>query len=157
MAKIPQDSTDRYAQWMANYAARYEHLPLKLRGKCKEAVEEMHSAFPELKIVRGHVTDYTQSGEPQGHWWLVYEAPVEHDERIFKAPDGAEEFLFERIIVDPTQSQYGAPMYYEWDESQQEPTGKCPNCGDYCFNGDYCCTKECHDSYVAYCNSCTLG
>lgn len=136
---VPQ----KYVDWMDAYAARFADKPLKLRGMCREACEEMLAAFPELKQVRGHVMDYTQADYPQAHWWLVLEVPIE----------GAEDLLFDTLIIDPTRSQYGAPLYDPWDESQQEPTGKCPNCGEYCFNGDYCCTKSCHDAYLAYCNN----
>jgi hypothetical protein len=33
------------------------------------------------------------------------------------------------------------------------PTGKCPNCGNMCYNHDQMCSKRCEVSYMAYLNS----
>lgn len=106
-------------------------------AKCAEWSAAMQTFFPELKRVRGHVM--LSTGIERSHWWCV-------------AEDGS--------IVDPTKSQFGlpyfgaAPVFYEeWDESQKQPTGKCPNCGGYCYDDNYLCSKACEISYEAYCNS----
>lgn len=119
---------DRYADWiMANYPGGSGY------GKCAEATTAMVEAFPELRRVRGF---YLCPGwDRREHWWLV-------------APDNA--------IVDPTAGQFpskGSGDYEEWDESRKEPTGKCPNCGGYAYDGGTCCSKECHDAYAAYIRS----
>ncbi len=114
----------QYADWIA--ANVKETL-----GRCAEATLAMSAAFPELTRVRGHYQCWVW-GERQ-HWWLV-------------DPNGE--------IVDPTANQFpskGGGVYIPWDESQPEPTGVCPNCGDYCYNGQSCCSEACGISYAAYC------
>jgi hypothetical protein len=105
--------------------------------KCSEWTLEMQQDFPELQRVRGTVT--LSNGWERHHWWLF---------------DGAE-------IVDPTASQFQLPYYGEHtrilaysphDESSPEPTGVCPNCSGYCYNGQTCCSESCFKSYVFYCN-----
>lgn len=97
-------------------------------GKCVEATLEMAAAFPELKRVRGHYHSAFQGTRP--HWWLV---------------------TLNGQIVDPTASQFSAVgMYEEWDETQPEPTGKCPNCGELIYDGGFVHT-ECEASYARYC------
>ena len=101
-------------------------------GCCAEATLAMQAAFPELIRVRGEYLCWVWGS--RDHWWL-------------KTPDGT--------IVDPTKDQFpskGVGEYQERDESQPEPTGRCPNCGEYCYNGDYCCSHDCHVSYVAFCS-----
>ena len=33
-----------------------------------------------------------------------------------------------------------------------EPTGKCPNCGGYCYEGATLCSDRCEHEYMAYLN-----
>jgi hypothetical protein len=126
-----------YSEWIAAYLKRNNDF---VRGKCKEACEEMVKAFPELRIAAGfaHVT----WGRDQ-HFWCV-------------APDGT--------IVDPTKSQFqfGVVLNYEEldlnDPATQDrvPIGKCCNCGEETYNSSLSseiCSQRCHDSYVAYLNS----
>lgn len=90
-----------YIEWI------HEHVKNDGYGQCAEVTERMAQAFPELKRVRGHYYDI-HWGE-RAHWWLV-------------TPDGH--------IVDPTAAQFptqGRGHYELWDESEQEPTGKCIN------------------------------
>jgi hypothetical protein len=56
----------------------------------------------------------------------------------------------------PPQTPGGGAVvvgYFPRDESEPEPTGKCPNCGDLCYNGQTCCSDACHSAYVAYCSN----
>lgn len=117
-----------YQEWIKNspYATQQGAY-----GQCKDATKEMAAAFPELTRVRGHY--YCHIWGEREHWWC-------------ETPDGK--------IVDPTKAQFpsgGFGEYEPWDESQPEPTGMCPNCSGYCYNGETCCSAECHDAYVAYC------
>lgn len=115
-----------YADWIAaNVTETY--------GKCHEVSQAMAAAFPELRLVRGHY--YCIAWGERGHWWLA-------------TPDGS--------IVDPTAAQFpskGTGEYVEWDDSQPEPTGRCPQCGELCYDGDYLCSDACHVAYVAYCSN----
>jgi len=102
-------------------------------GKCAEVTLAMQSAFPELVRIRGHY--HCISWGKREHWWLV---------------DSSGE------VVDPTANQFptkGAGGYVEHDESQPEPTGMCPNCGGYCYNGSSVCDDYCERQYAAYLNS----
>ncbi len=104
--------------------------------KCAEWTEEMSAVFPELIKVRGQVV--LSNLWQRDHWWLV-------------TPDG--------VIVDPTVKQFDGdyfghakPLaYLPRDEAEPEPTGMCPNCGGYCYDGGTCCSDACHHAYVAYC------
>lgn len=101
-------------------------------GKCADATEAMLTAFPELLRVRGHY--YCSAWGERAHWWLV-------------DTDGN--------VIDPTASQFpskGSGEYVPWDESRQEPTGRCPNCGGHCYNWDTCCSDKCGVEYVAFCS-----
>jgi hypothetical protein len=98
------------------------------RGTCREVTEEMAKEFPELRRVRGCYYCWTW-GERE-HWWLVDEV----NDRI----------------IDPTAAQFpskGTGTYEEWDESHPEPTGMCPNCGEYCYKGEQV-HEHCHDEFV---------
>jgi len=98
----------------------------KARNQCSVATNDMVAKFPELKRVRG----YYGIAE---HWWCVTDTGV---------------------IVDPTRHQFIDDCEYEpLDESLPHPTGKCPNCGDYCYNNSYCCSQNCEVAYVAYCTN----
>jgi len=115
-----------YAEWIA------ANVP-DPHGTCRETTEAMQIAFPELKRVRGHY--YCWVGGERPHWWL-------YDEN--------------GDVVDPTASQFGSKglgHYEEWDETQPEPTGMCPNCGDHCYDGRFCCTPACDAAYIAFCSN----
>jgi hypothetical protein len=115
-----------YAQWIA------AHVPADPTGTCREVTAAMGAAFPELKRARGY---YLGAGMERRwpHWWLV-------------TADGT--------IVDPTAAQWpdhGRGFYAERDESEPEPTGKCSNCGEYCYEGrSPCCSEACDREYHAY-------
>lgn len=106
----------KYQKWInANVTETY--------GACAEVTKSMATAFPELNRVRGHY--YCPVWGERTHWWLATQ-------------DGQ--------IIDPTASQFpsgGLGHYEPWDESQKEPTGKCPNCGGLCYDGDVCCCDNC--------------
>ena len=88
------------------------------RGHCAEWTAALAETFPELKRVRGFVT--LRTGLRRSHWWL-------------ETASGE--------IVDPTASQFdseyfwhaGIAFYEPLNESEPEPTGKCPNCGESSF------------------------
>jgi len=87
----------------------------------------MKNSFPELTKIRGYIL--TEHGE-QPHWWLV-------------DSNG--------IIIDPTATQFKAiGGYFPWDESQPEPTGKCPNCSELCYDYHTLCSEKCEIEYKAY-------
>ena len=114
-----------YLDWMNKW--NLENDPY---GNCAEATLEMQGAFPELKRIRGHY--YCVIWGERMHWWLT---------------DGDE-------IVDPTCGQFptkGNGVYKPWNEGDPEPTGKCPNCGELCYDGRYCCSEKCDKEYAAYC------
>lgn len=119
------ETTEKYQAWIAqNITETY--------GCCKEATDAMVLAFPELKQVRGHYL--CPLWGQRTHWWLVDEWGS---------------------IVDPTADQFpskGGGLYEPWDESREEPTGICPNCGAYAY-GTYCCSERCHEEYAAYCSN----
>lgn len=113
----------KYAQWIDDYQG-------EVCGMCASLSQQMVDAFPELKRVRGHYIDPLWG--PREHWWCV-------------APDGS--------IVDPTASQFptkGGGTYVPHVEGSPEPTGKCLDCGGYCFNGDTFCSPECERSTRSY-------
>lgn len=101
-------------------------------GQCAEITQLMITDFPELRRVRGHY--YCSMWGKRSHWWCV-------------APDGS--------VVDPTAIQFpsrGAGEYVPHEEGSPEPTGKCPNCGGYCYEGRDLCSAACRWSYMAYLN-----
>ena len=121
---------DQYNAWIQEYIKCTEGNVL---GKCAAAVLEMVEAFPELKKIRGHVAipdpDSATGFRMWPHWWCV--SPTE-----------------ER--VDPTASQFPIILFYEeWNDAKPEPTGKCGNCGEYCFNGDNFCCSHCESAVRA--------
>jgi hypothetical protein len=99
-----------------------EHIPpLDLYGKCAEVTQQMAAANPSLRRVRGHY--YCPIWGERAHWWLVDR-------------DGK--------IIDPTAAQFpskGNGTYVEWQEGEKEPSGKCYNCGDYCYDGKVFCPE----------------
>jgi hypothetical protein len=101
------------------------------RGKCAEVTKAMHERFPELNRVRGYY--YCFAWGKRAHWWLV-------DAR--------------GNVIDPTASQFpskGNGEYMPWDETQAEPTGRCFNCGEFCYNNETCCSESCGIEYVEFC------
>ncbi len=99
-------------------------------GRCAEVTQQMVEEFPELMRVRGHYYDLVW-GERE-HWWCV-------------DPFGE--------IVDPTKDQFptkGTGEYVLWVEGTPEPTGMCPNCGEYCYDGRSLCSDNCEIAYLAY-------
>jgi hypothetical protein len=114
-----------YAQWIEAQAWG--------QGMCAEATYAMIAAFPELRRVRGHVFLAGTDKSP-AHWWCV-------------APDGA--------IVDPTKHQFPNLVgYEEWVEGEEEPVGRCCNCGGYIFaSSGYThtvCSDACAWAYERY-------
>jgi hypothetical protein len=109
-----------YAEWMEkNVTDPY--------GTCREVTREMVKAFPHLRRVRGHYHCF--SWGDREHWWCE----DEHGN-----------------VIDPTRKQFpsrGCGTYTEWDDSQAEPTGKCPNCGEYCYGGEQV-HEHCHDEFL---------
>jgi hypothetical protein len=92
-------------------------------GKCAEVTLAMAAEFPELRRVRGHY--FCSSWGMRSHWWLL-------------APDGS--------VIDPTAAQFpsrGVGIYFKWNEGDEEPTGKCANCGEYVYGVNSFCSDEC--------------
>lgn len=121
-----KNSRQDYEAWIQEHAA----IPY---GRCAALTQEMAAAFPELTRVRGHY--YCFGWGEREHWWLT-------------TPDGT--------VIDPTKAQFpsqGLGHYEPLDESQPEPTGICPQCGDQVFDGGTCCSEDCHMAYVAYCTN----
>ncbi len=111
-----------FAQWIAeNVGETY--------GTCGEVTALMAVQFPELTRVRGHY--FCLAWGQREHWWL-------------KTATGE--------IVDPTAGQFpskGRGVYTEWNEGDEEPTGKCMNCGDYCYREELCCCASCEQAVRA--------
>lgn len=122
----------KYQEWViANYLS-----PQQARLKCAEATQAMVLEFPELTRVRGlaHVEEpFSLPPTRTPHWWCVDTSG---------------------IVVDPTAHQYPTRIlkYEPVDESLGEPSGKCPNCGNFCYEGNYLCSKFCETEYMAYLN-----
>ena len=119
----------KYLKWIQNNVEN-------TYGECKNYSEKMLIQFPELKLIRGHYLCGVW-GERE-HWWLMDE---------------------DNNIIDPTAAQFptkGHCVYRPWDESCEEPIGKCINCGGYVFSGEFgteMCSKKCADEYMAYLNA----
>ena len=115
----------KYKDWIAdNVADTY--------GTCAEITLAMQGAFPKLSRVRGHY--YCHTWGERAHWWLM---------------DGDK-------VVDPTASQFpskGTGHYEEWVDGTPEPTGLCPNCGEYVYDSGTCCSEACGIAYAAYCRN----
>ena len=117
---------DAYREWIA------EHYPTQASafGACKDATAAMIVAFSELRRVNGHYFDHLW-GERE-HWWCV-------------DVDGS--------IVDPTAKQFpsrGHGAYVELDPNAQTPSGMCPECGGYVYNGETFCSDGHAAIYMAY-------
>jgi hypothetical protein len=114
----------KYADWICEWCFQNNTT-----GKCEIATIEMLKNFPELIRVRGHY--YCSVWGEREHWWL-------------ETSEGG--------VIDPTASQFptrGHGVYVPWDESQPEPTGRCPNCGEYSYNGETCCSDLCSTEFRA--------
>jgi hypothetical protein len=99
----------------------------------------MAREFTELVRVRGTVT--LGNLWERDHWWLKMKIDDEDQ------------------IIDPTVAQFSQDYYsggtfvvwyQERDESEPEPTGKCPNCGGYCYDYRDLCSERCERAYAAY-------
>ncbi len=115
-----------YRQWIDT------HYPSQASafGSCKEASAAMVAVFPELRQVNGHYFD-PRWGERE-HWWCV-------------AADGE--------IVDPTARQFpsrGFGPYVELDPNAKVPSGMCPECGGYAYDGETFCCESHAASYMTY-------
>lgn len=100
----------------------------KAYGQCKEVCLKMQKVFPELELVKGHY--FCASWGSRMHWWLVSRTGT---------------------IIDPTKLQFpsqGNGVYDPLDETAPQPTGKCPNCGEYIFDNRYV-HEECQDAWMA--------
>ena len=114
----------KYQNYINDLNITYE----KAYGNCKKVCEKMNKQFPELILTRGHY--YCAVWGERMHWWLQ---------------------TTEGEIIDPTATQFptkGHGVYDQWDETQKEPTGKCPNCGEYCYEGEQV-HRECHNAFLA--------
>ncbi len=96
-------------------------------GACERVCRAMKDKFNELELIRGHY--YCTNWGRREHWWL-------------KAPDGE--------MLDPTAIQFPSKGFGDYEELAKdtpEPTGKCPNCGEYCYNNEQV-HSECYDAFV---------
>ena len=117
-------------EWIA---ANLPRTAKECLGQCRQMSEKVREQFPELELVRGHVcympwTEEDAIRYPHGwaHWWLT---------------NGEE-------IIDPSLPQFCdvvVMQYVPWEG--EIPTGKCPNCGAYCYNGSYLCSTACETSF----------
>ena len=112
----------RYKEWIDSYSG-------DIYRKCKEVSEEMKEVFPELTIAKGLVKLF-DNGKWYQHQWLV---------------------TLEGYIVDPTAKQWiGIDEYKEIIGKENEPVGRCCNCGEIVF-GRFInlmfCSDSCSRSY----------
>lgn len=116
---------DKYKKWISAYQERVGDVT----RKCKSATLEMQESFPCLIRKRGTVLIPFSNRRPV-HWWL-------------EAPNGD--------IIDPTESQFGCILeYFERDETQPEPIGKCLECGADIYPGapsGNTCSIECNERF----------
>lgn len=134
----------QYKEWIESKLATADPF-----GMCREWTEEMQAAFPELQRVRGTV--FISCLWEREHWWMVDPNPGEAGE------EGVP------FVIDPTKAQFsqeyfagGAVVlwYQPRDESHPEPTGRCCNCGGYCYGGRTdLCSERCEQQYLSYLNS----
>jgi len=61
----------------------------------------------------------------------------------FKDKSSEDEYKISGMCQDCQDSVFGAT-------ETRTPTGKCPNCGEYCYDGGDCCSERCHKEYVSY-------
>jgi len=113
---------DKYIKYINQLNMTYE----KAYGNCEKVCRKMQRQFPELQLIRGHY--YCIVWGERTHWWLQTECGD---------------------IIDPTAIQFptnGSGVYEPWDETQEEPTGKCIQCGEYCYKGIYI-HQECQEAF----------
>jgi hypothetical protein len=120
---------ERYKEWIALNVPSY---PV---GMCKAISTSMHEEFPELRLVRGHYSADFFDGDGAKewpHWWL-------EDAK--------------GVVIDPTVAQWpdkGIHGIYV-EHTGPEPTGRCVNCGGYCYGPDpILCSETCDAEYRAY-------
>jgi hypothetical protein len=129
----------KYVEWVEQRVeADYQGEAWRMMGQCRQEAEKMGEAFPELRVVKGHVTVWREILQPQrtAHWWCV---------------------AVEGEIVDPTRGQYPWPVtdYEQYVEGDPVRLGKCANCGDEIW-GDPAvshptvCSDECYREFAAY-------
>lgn len=125
---------EKYNEWIK----KEYPTPRSALAKCREAVNKMVDAFPELKRTNGFV--YFIGHEKRMHWWCIDE--------------GGE-------IVDPTAHQFidyiGRPiLFYEEIDDEHDarnfPRARCMECGEYYFQKPELKgtmhTKECEKSFM---------
>jgi hypothetical protein len=120
---------DKYRNWIEENVPDYDSA----YGKCKDMCLKMMKEFPELTIHRGWYQDPI-IGDRE-HWWLKDE---------------------DNNIVDPTAHQFptgGMFEYKDLTDVKEIPTGRCPNCGGYIYNGGDLCSVDCETEYTMYLNS----
>ena len=121
-----------YTDWIN----KYYPTPQSAYRQCAEATLEMLGVFPELTRIRGLASIREPGDLPPtktNHWWLT-------------SPTGD--------VIDPTSHQWPTEVLeYRPATPGREPTGKCPNCGDLCYDGDSLCTDKCSKEFLAYLNS----
>lgn len=158
----PSTQEERYLRWIADYIHSVDTDPhytgdnwtlaSKLRGHCISASHKLQEAFPELRLIRGTVVSTN---------WIKRMGinVTEADElQSLIRPDGGHIWCETETgeVVDPTFLQFAfvndVALYVPFDESKAAdlPTGKCPNCGDYCYHGKELCSEECERSYARY-------
>ena len=120
---------EHYAAWVAA-----QNLPERPCGLCESVSRRMVSAFPELRLARGHFVPWGETKQ-HPHWWCVDASGT---------------------VVDPTAAQFdgvGPGDYVE--HTGEEPTGRCLYCGLYAFNGrsfcDDACARAWADATTAMC------
>jgi len=105
-SETPVGSDALFGFWISEHYPTPESANLK----CEEATTTMCVAFPELVRIRGSAmvgVDF------RPHWWC-------------ETPSGT--------VIDPTAHQWpGGILFYERLQSEEEPYGKCLNCGDLLF------------------------
>ena len=118
---------DKYIVYMDNLALTERTA----YGQCERVCRAMIGEFPELILCRGHYWDFAWGARE--HWWIETAAGESGE------------------IIDPTAVQFpskGAGIYEPLDQDAPVPTGKCPNCGEYCYNGEHV-HEECHSAFLA--------
>lgn len=129
---------EKYKEWIYKEYPKFNDA----LGKCKEAVDKMVKAFPELKATNGYV--HFLSYEPRAHWWCI-------DSK--------------NNIIDPTAHQFleymGEPIFEYEEISDDHPArnyeqAKCMNCGEYYFvTPELHSTmhnKKCEKEFISYLN-----
>lgn len=117
----------KYNEWIDNYTGN-------IYRKCKEVSKEMQRVFPELEICKGLVK-ISENSKWYQHQWL-------------KTNFG--------VIVDPTAGQWMViEEYREIKKGDDEPIGKCSNCGEFVFGrfvDSLFCSDNCSHEYAKFCS-----